>query len=90
MVVTWRRWVGLDCANGSASAIAKNVFDALGAETYVINNEPNGLVQILLDLLDNRLLQFFSPLIDHLDAIIIKWIMACLNHNSTDKKFLPC
>ena len=35
--------VGLDCANGSASAIAKNVFDALGAETYVINNEPNGL-----------------------------------------------
>ena len=35
--------VGLDCANGSSSAIAKNVFDALGAETYVINNEPNGL-----------------------------------------------
>ena len=35
--------VALDCANGSASAIAKNVFDALGAETYVINNEPNGL-----------------------------------------------
>ena len=35
--------VGLDCANGSASAIAKSVFDALGAETYVINNEPNGL-----------------------------------------------
>ena len=35
--------VGLDCANGSASAVAKSVFDALGAETYVINNEPNGL-----------------------------------------------
>ena len=35
--------IGLDCANGSASAIAKNVFDALGAETFVINNEPNGL-----------------------------------------------
>ena len=35
--------VGLDCANGSASAIAKNVFDALGAETHVINNHPNGL-----------------------------------------------
>ena len=34
--------VGLDCANGSASAIAKSVFDALGAETFVINNEPNG------------------------------------------------
>ncbi len=35
--------VALDCANGSASAIAKNVFDALGAETHVINNNPNGL-----------------------------------------------
>ena len=34
--------VGLDCANGSASAIAKSVFDALGAKTYVINNEPDG------------------------------------------------
>ena len=34
--------VGLDCSNGSASAIAKNVFDALGAKTYVINNEPSG------------------------------------------------
>ncbi|MDD3252733.1 MAG: phosphoglucosamine mutase [Lachnospiraceae bacterium] len=35
--------VALDCSNGSASAIAKNVFDALGAETHVINNTPNGL-----------------------------------------------
>ncbi len=35
--------VGLDCANGSAWNIAKSVFDALGAKTYVINNEPNGL-----------------------------------------------
>ena len=35
--------VGLDCANGSASAIAKNVFDALGVETHVINNTPDGL-----------------------------------------------
>ena len=35
--------VGLDCANGSTWSIAKNVFDALGAKTYVINNEPNGL-----------------------------------------------
>ena len=34
--------VGLDCANGSASAIAKSVFDALGAKTYVINNQPDG------------------------------------------------
>lgn len=35
--------VALDCANGSASAIAKNVFDALGAETHVIHNNPNGV-----------------------------------------------
>ena len=35
--------IGLDCANGSSSAIAKSVFDALGAKTYVMNNEPNGL-----------------------------------------------
>ena len=34
--------VGLDCSNGSASNIAKSVFDALRAKTYVINNDPNG------------------------------------------------
>lgn len=34
--------IGLDCSNGSASAIAKSVFDALGAKTYVIHNNPNG------------------------------------------------
>ena len=34
--------IGLDCANGSSSAIAKSVFDALGAKTFVISNEPNG------------------------------------------------
>ena len=34
--------VGLDCANGSSWNIAKLVFDALGAKTYVINNEPDG------------------------------------------------
>ncbi len=34
--------VGLDCSNGSASAIAKSVFDALGAKTYVIHNGPDG------------------------------------------------
>ena len=34
--------VGLDCANGSSSAIAKSVFDALQAKTYVINNTPDG------------------------------------------------
>ena len=34
--------VGLDCSNGSASSIAKGVFDALGAETHVINDAPDG------------------------------------------------
>lgn len=34
--------VGLDCANGASSTVAKAVFDALGAKTYVINNEPDG------------------------------------------------
>ncbi|MBR2788114.1 MAG: phosphoglucosamine mutase [Erysipelotrichaceae bacterium] len=34
--------VGLDCANGAAWSIAKGVFDALGAQTYVINNNPDG------------------------------------------------
>ena len=34
--------VGLDCANGSSWNIAKLVFDALGATTYVINNSPDG------------------------------------------------
>ena len=34
--------VGLDCSNGSASSIAKSVFDALGAKTYVIHSEPDG------------------------------------------------
>ena len=35
--------VGLDCANGASSTVAKAVFDALGAKTYVINNEPDGI-----------------------------------------------
>jgi phosphoglucosamine mutase len=34
--------VGLDLANGSATTIAKGVFDALGAKTYVINSNPDG------------------------------------------------
>ena len=34
--------VGLDCANGSSWNIAKAVFDALGAKTYVINADPDG------------------------------------------------
>lgn len=35
--------IGLDTANGSSWMIAKSVFDALGAQTFVINNNPNGL-----------------------------------------------
>jgi len=35
--------VGLDCANGSTWQMAKSVFDALGADTYVISNKPDGL-----------------------------------------------
>lgn len=35
--------IGLDCANGASFMIAKNVFDALGAETYVIHDRPNGI-----------------------------------------------
>ena len=34
--------VGLDVANGSAWSIAKGVFDALGAKTYVMSDEPDG------------------------------------------------
>ncbi len=35
--------VGLDCANGAASSIAKTVFEMLGAKTYMIHDEPDGL-----------------------------------------------
>ena len=35
--------IGLDCANGAASSVAKPVFDALGADVRVINNSPDGL-----------------------------------------------
>ena len=35
--------IGLDTANGASWMIAKSVFDALGAQTYIINNQPNGL-----------------------------------------------
>ena len=34
--------VGVDCSNGSSFNIAKSVFDALGAKTYVVGNEPDG------------------------------------------------
>jgi phosphoglucosamine mutase len=35
--------VGLDLANGSATSVAKGVFDALGAKTYILSSEPNGI-----------------------------------------------
>ena len=58
--------VGLDCSNGSTWQIAKSVFDALGADTYVINNKPNGIninencgsthIEVLRDyVLENKL-----------------------------------
>lgn len=34
--------IGLDCANGASFTVAKPVFDALGAKTYVINDNPDG------------------------------------------------
>jgi phosphoglucosamine mutase len=34
--------IGLDCSNGSASSVAKIVFDALGAKTYTIHDDPDG------------------------------------------------
>jgi len=37
------RRIGLDCANGSTWMMAKSIFDALGADTFVINNRPDGL-----------------------------------------------
>ena len=37
------RRIGLDCANGSTWMMAKSIFDALGADTYVIGNRPDGL-----------------------------------------------
>lgn len=35
--------VGLDCSNGSTWMLAKSIFDTLGAETFVIGNQPDGL-----------------------------------------------
>ncbi len=35
--------IGLDASNGSTWMLAKNIFDTLGAETFVINNSPNGV-----------------------------------------------
>ena len=40
---SFKGWkVGLDCANGATWNMAKAVFDALGAKTYVINADPDG------------------------------------------------
>lgn len=35
--------IGLDCANGAAWNIARTVFEALGAKTYLLGTEPDGL-----------------------------------------------
>ncbi len=35
--------IGLDCANGASWMIARSVFNALGAQTYVIGDTPDGL-----------------------------------------------
>ena len=34
--------IGLDCANGSSWNMAQQIFDSLGAKTFVINAEPDG------------------------------------------------
>ncbi|WP_066925915.1 phosphoglucosamine mutase [Murdochiella massiliensis] len=59
-----RMRIGLDCANGASFTVAKNVFDALGAETHVIHDQPNGLninldcgsthIQSLVDLVKSQ------------------------------------
>ena len=35
--------IALDCSNGSASSVAKGIFESLGATTFVINAEPDGV-----------------------------------------------
>lgn len=35
--------IGLDCANGASWSIARAVFDALGAQTYIVGDCPNGI-----------------------------------------------
>lgn len=54
--------VGLDLSNGAATQIAKGVFDALGAKTFVINGEPNGV---------NINLNCGSTHIEHLQKFVI-------------------
>lgn len=55
--------IGLDCANGSTWMMAKSIFDALGAETYVINNTPDGL---------NINLNAGSTHIEHLQKFVLE------------------
>ena len=55
--------VGLDCANGSTWMIAKSVFDALGAQTHVIHNQPSGL---------NINLDSGSTHIEHLQKLVVE------------------
>lgn len=34
--------IGLDCANGASFAIARNVFSILGADVFIMSNQPDG------------------------------------------------
>ncbi len=60
--------VGLDCANGSTWMMAKSVFDALGADTHVIANRPDGL-NINVDCGSTHIEQLQKLVVDdHLDV----------------------
>ncbi len=60
--------IGLDCANGSTWMMAKSVFDALGADTYVISNRPDGL-NINVDCGSTHIEQLQKLVVDnHLDV----------------------
>jgi len=56
--------IGLDCSNGSASTVAKTVFDILGADTYVVGNEPDGF-NINLDCGSTHLDKFQKFVVDN-------------------------
>ena len=55
--------VGLDVANGAAWQIAKGVFDALGAKTYVMNDAPDGY---------NIITDCGSTHIEHLQKFVVE------------------
>ena len=60
--------IGLDCANGSTWQMAKSIFDALGADTYVIGNTPDGL-NINIDCGSTHMEHLQKFVLDnHLDA----------------------